>query len=47
MGRTREALLMALCGKPYHTRLRVYGIVRCAELPRPANDWDGRGRRTG
>ena len=35
------------CVSKLYTRLRVYGVVRCASLPRPANDWDGRGRRTG
>ena len=45
--RARAALVAALRREPVHTRLAVVGAVLCADLPRPANDWDGRGRRTG
>jgi hypothetical protein len=47
MERARAALVAALRREPVHTRLAVVGAVLCADLPRPANDWDGRGRRTG
>ena len=39
----RDALLQALRGAGIATRLRVIGVVLCAELPVPANDRGGRG----
>ena len=39
------ALRTALRREPVHTRLAVAGRVLCTEVPRPANDWEGRSSR--
>ena len=43
--RAGAALVAALRREPVHTRLAVAGRVLCTEVPRPANDWEGRSSR--
>ena len=38
----REALMAALRGAPFATRLRIIGRLLCADLPKPANANDRR-----